>query len=83
MAEAGEAGLYLSQLTVKAGPPCTWSTRCLSRVPPKPILDDLDRFADLDVSLAAGATVELGPAAFLTFNPNDYLTIHFKTLEAP
>ena len=51
--------------------------------PPNPVLDEIDRFAELDMSLGAGAVIELGPAAFLSFNPNDYLTIHFKTLEAP
>ncbi len=83
MAEAGEAGLYLSRLTVKAGSALHVVHPLFVSRPPKPILDDLDRFSDLDVSLAAGETVELGPAAFLSFNPSDYLTIHFKTLEAP
>ncbi len=83
MAEAGEAGLYLSRVTVKAAGALHVVHPLFVSRPPKPILDDLDRFADLDVSLATGETVELGPAAFLSFNPNDYLTIHFKTLEAP
>ena len=83
MIEAGESGLYVSQLTVKAGAPLHVVHPLFVSRPPKPILDDLDRFADLDVSLAAGEAVELGPAAFLSFDPNDYLTIHFKALEAP
>ena len=82
-AEAGEAGLYVSRLTVKAGAALHVVHPLFVSRPPKPILDELDRFADLDLSLAAGEAVELGPAAFVSFDPNDYLTIHFKTLEAP
>jgi hypothetical protein len=83
MPEAGEAGLYLSRLTVAAGTGLRLAHPLFVSRPPKPILDELDRFAELDVSLAAGEVLELGPAAFLAFDPNDYLTIHFKTLEAP
>lgn len=81
--EAGEAGLYLSRLTVTAGGGLRLAHPLFVSRPPKPILDELDRFAELDVSLAAGEVLELGPAAFLAFDPSDYLTIHFKTLEAP
>lgn len=81
--EAGEAGLYLSRLTVAAGSGLRLAHPLFVSRPPTPVLDELDRFADLDVSLAAGEVLELGPAAFLSFDPNDYLTIHFKTLEAP
>ncbi|HEY5927838.1 MAG TPA: hypothetical protein VIV11_39400 [Kofleriaceae bacterium] len=81
--EAGEAGLYLSKLTLNAGGGLRMTHPLFVSRPPKPVLDEIDRYADLDLSLAAGAVVELGPAAFLSFDPNDYLTIHFKTLEAP
>ena len=81
--EAGEAGLYMSKLTLNAGAGLRVAHPLFVSRPPKPVLDEIDRYADLDLVLAASAVVELGPAAFLSFDPNDYLTIHFKTLEAP
>jgi hypothetical protein len=51
--------------------------------PAHPIVDEIDRFADVDLALEPGKTVELGPAWFLSFAVADYLAIHFKTLEAP
>jgi hypothetical protein len=83
LAETGEAGLYVSKLTLQAGTGLHVVHPLFVSRPPKPVLDDADRFADVDMTLAAGATAELGPAAFLAFDPADYLTIHFKTLEAP
>ena len=82
-AEAGEIGLYVSRLTVSAGSGVKLAHPLFVSRPPKPVLDDIDRFADIDLTLDMGKTLELGPAAFLAFDPNDYLTIHFKTLEAP
>jgi hypothetical protein len=82
LAEVGEAGLYMSKLTLDAGSGLRVIHPLFVSRPPKPVLDEVDRFADIDMSLAAGTRVELGPAAFLSFDPNDYLTIHFKTLEA-
>jgi hypothetical protein len=83
VAEAGEAGLYVSKLTVAGGSGLHVVHPLFVSRPPHPVIDDVDRFADVDLTLAAGATAELGPAAFLAFDPADYLTIHFKTLEAP
>jgi hypothetical protein len=83
MPELGEAGLYFSKLTLNAGSGLRVIHPLFVSRPPMPVLDEIDRFADVDLSLAAGAVVELGPAAFLAFDPNDYLSIHFKTLEAP
>jgi hypothetical protein len=83
VAEAGEAGLYVTKLTLEAGAGGHVVHPLFVSRPPKPVLDDADRFADVDLTLAAGATAELGPAAFLMFDPADYLTIHFQTLEAP
>jgi hypothetical protein len=83
VAEQGEVGVYMSKLTLAGGTGVRVAHPLFVSRPPDPVLDEIDRYADLDMELAAGATLELGPAAFLTFDPNDYLTIHFKTLEAP
>lgn len=82
-AEQGEIGIYMSKLTLAAGSGVRVAHPLFVSRPPDPVLDEIDRYADLDMVLAAGASVELGPAAFLAFDPNDYLTIHFKNLEAP
>lgn len=82
-AEVSDAGLYVSRLTLHAGTGLRVAHPLFVSRPPNPVLDSIDRFADLDLSLAAGTTSELGPAIFLAFDPNDYLSIHFKTLEAP
>jgi hypothetical protein len=83
LAEAGELGIYMSKLTLSGGTGVRVAHPLFVSRPNKPVLDETDRFADLDVELAAGASVELGPAAFLAFDASEYLTIHFKTLEAP
>jgi hypothetical protein len=83
MPELGEAGLYMSKLTLNAGDGLRAKHPLFVSRPPKPVLDEIDRYADLDMVLAATAELELGPAAFLSFDPNEYLSIHFKTLEAP
>ena len=82
-AEQGEVGMYMSKLTLNAGTGLRVAHPLFVSRPNKPVLDETDRYADLDLSLAAGASVELGPAAFLSFDANEYLTIHFKNLEAP
>ncbi len=83
LAEQGEVGMYMANLTLAAGTGVRVAHPLFVSRPPDPILDEIDRYADFDMVLAAGASVELGPAAFLSFDPNDYLTIHFKNLEAP
>ena len=82
-AEQGEAGLYMSKLTLNAGAGVRVVHPLFVSRPPNPVLDEIDRFADVDMTLGSSSTIELGPAAFLSFNPADYLTIHFKTLEVP
>lgn len=46
------------------------------------VVDDTDRYDDLDVVIAAGATQTLTPATFLDFVATDPITISFLTLEA-
>lgn len=82
-AEAGELGIYMSKLTLSGGGGVRVAHPLFVSRPRNPVIDETDRYADLDVVLAAGASLELGPAAFLSFATNEYLTIHFKTLEAP
>jgi hypothetical protein len=82
-AEQGELGIYMSKLTLSAGSGLRVAHPLFVSRPRNPVLDETDRYADLDLELAVGASVELGPAAFLSFDANEYLTIHFKTLEAP
>ncbi|HEY5934347.1 MAG TPA: hypothetical protein VIU61_06930, partial [Kofleriaceae bacterium] len=48
-----------------------------------PIVDELDRFAELDLEVDAGKTETLGGAVFPMFAPEHPLTIHFRMLEAP
>jgi hypothetical protein len=81
--EQGEVGIYMSKLTLSAGGGVRVAHPLFVSRPRNPVLDEIDRFADLDVLLAAGESLELGPAVFLSFETNEYLTIHFKTLEAP
>jgi hypothetical protein len=81
--EASEAGLYVSRLTLKAGTGLHVVHPLFVSRPPHPIVDAVDRFSELDMVLAPNATVELGPAWFLAFDPTEYLSIHFSALEAP
>lgn len=81
--EPSEGGLYANRITLNAGAGLTLRHPLFVSRPARPIVDDIDRFAELDTRLSAGATLELGPAWFLSFSSNDYLSIHFKTLEAP
>lgn len=80
--ETSEAGLYFSHVTIVAGAGVHLAHPLFVSRPPHPILDSIDRFGGLDVKLAAGAQLELGPAWFLEFSAADYLSIHFSTLEA-
>jgi mono/diheme cytochrome c family protein len=81
--ETSDAGLYFSHLTIHAGTGIHLAHPLFVSRPPKPLLDELDRFSTLDMKLAAGAQVELGPEWFLDFSSADYLSVHFSTLEAP
>jgi hypothetical protein len=81
--EASETGLYAKRITLASGSGIELSHPLFVSRPKDPILDETDRFADLDLALGAGKTIELGPAWFFTFNPADYVVVHFATLEAP
>lgn len=81
--EASEAGLYLSRVSLYAGTGLHVVHPLFVSRPAHPIVDDIDRFGELDMVLAAGTSVELGPVWFLAFAPGDYLSIHFSALEAP
>ena len=79
------AGLYFSKINLVAGPAGLHVAHPLFVSKPaggEIVLDDLDRYRDLDVDLDPGETVELGAAAFLPFAATDPLTIYFRTLEA-
>lgn len=82
-ATSSQAGFYVSTLTVSSGAGLHLAHPLFVQRPPHPILDELDRFSDLDVTLAPNTKLELGPAWFLSFDPNEYTSIHFATLEAP
>jgi hypothetical protein len=79
--EASERGLYAKRITLTAGSGIRVRHPLFVSRPLFPIVDDVDRFADVDLSLAAGTTVELGPAWFLGFSVTDYVAIHFAVLE--
>jgi hypothetical protein len=81
--EASEGGLYFKRITLASGSGLALRHPLFVQRPAQPIVDEIDRFSDVDLALGAGETVELGPAWFLSFNTNEYLSIHFKTLEAP
>jgi hypothetical protein len=81
--EPSERGLYAKRITLASGGGVKLSHPLFVSRPLHPILDESDRYADLDMSLGAGKTVELGPAWFFTFDPADYVAIHFAALEAP
>ena len=80
--EASEVGLYFSHVTIAGGAGVHFSHPLFVSRPPHPILDAIDRFGGLDMKIAAGAQLELGPAWFLDFSAADYLSVHFSTLEA-
>lgn len=79
------AGLYLSRIDLVAGAGGLHVVHPLFVSKPAGgdiVLDDLDRYRDLDLDLDPGETVELGASAFLPFAATDPLTIYFRTLEA-
>jgi len=78
-------GLYFSKIDLVAGPAGLHVVHPLFVSKPAGgdiVLDDLDRYRDLDLDLDPGETVELGASAFLPFAATDPLTIYFRTLEA-
>lgn len=81
--EPSEGGVYAKRITLSAGTGIKLSHPLFVSRPAHPIVDEIDRFAEVDLVLDAGKTVELGPAWFLSFATTEYLAIHFKTLEAP
>jgi hypothetical protein len=81
--EAAERGLYASRITLASGSGIRVTHPLFVSRPLHPVIDETDRFGDLDLQLGAGTTVELGPAWFFSFDPADYVAIHFATLEAP
>jgi hypothetical protein len=81
-------GLYLSDLTITAGPGGLHVAHPLFVSHPTgalPLPDTVDRFGDVDAKLGPNKMLALGggDALFLDFLPTDPLTIHFHTLEAP
>ncbi len=83
---AGTSGLAISGLEFDAGASGLHVAHPLFVSHPAgapAIADTLDRFDELDTTLAAGASDVLGDELFLAFAPGDPLTIHFTTLEAP
>jgi hypothetical protein len=88
VASSLSGGLYLSQLAIVAGPQGLHVAHPLFVTHPAKlpaVVDELDRFGDVDVKLAGGESLALGggDALFLEFSPSAPLTIHFHTLEAP
>jgi hypothetical protein len=81
--EPSEGGLYFKRITLTAGSGIKMRHPLFVSRPAHPIIDEIDRFSEVDVKLAAGATLELGPAWFLSFTASEYMSIHFQTLEAP
>jgi len=87
VAQASSEGLALRQLVLTAGPRGLHAVHPLLATDPAqqpPRIDTTDTFGDVDVTLAAGASVALGGgSAALAFDPGDPITIYFRTLEAP
>jgi len=81
-AESSTVGLYVAKLTIDAGTGLALAHPLFVSRPPSPVLDDIDRFSELDLSLDAGKQAELGPAWFVAFDPDDYVSVYFENLEA-
>ena len=81
--DASEIGLYISRLALQSPTALHVVHPLFVSRPPAPVLDEVDRFDGVDVQLAANEVVELGPVWFLAFDPNDYVSVYFETLEAP
>jgi hypothetical protein len=79
-------GVAFSEVSITAG---ATALRVMHPVfvshPPggEPIVDELDRFGELDLEVAPGTTEAIGGAVFPMFSPEHPLTIHFRMLEAP
>jgi hypothetical protein len=71
---AGGAGLHVAHPVLVTHPPIV-----------APRIDTSDAFGDVDLELAAGASVALGGGSVVVpgFDPEDPVTLHFRTLEAP
>jgi hypothetical protein len=85
---AADGGLELAELAITAGAQGLHVTHPLfvdepMRLPA--VIDQIDRFADVDSILAANDVLALGggDALFLDFDPSTPLAIHFRTLEVP
>lgn len=81
-------GLDLQQLAITAGAQGLHVVHPLFVTHPvklAAVVDELDRFSDVDATLAAHETLALGggEALFLDFDPSVPLSISFRTLEAP
>jgi len=79
-------GIAFSDITITAGAtPLRVMHPLFVSHPPgdDQIVDELDRFAELDLAIEPATTETLGGAVFTTFAPEHPLTIHFRMLEAP
>ena len=81
LTEASDRGLYAKKITLAAGSGVRLRHPLFVSRPLSPIIDEIDRFADVDLALAAGTTAELGPAWFLDFSATDYVAVHVAALE--
>lgn len=88
VAQALGSGIYLNNLKLVPGPTGAFIEHPLFVSWPaqgEPIPDMIDRFFNVKMNLASGASAEQqqiagGTAAFVGFQPNDRLTIHFKAV---
>lgn len=79
-------GLYVTNTQITAGAAGLSVRHPLfvsNPVDVEPVIDTLDRFADVDLALDPNASERLADALFLGFAYADPLTIHFQALEAP
>jgi hypothetical protein len=88
VATAADGGVDLQQLAITAGAQGLHVVHPLFVTHPvelPAVVDELDRFGDVDATLAANETLALGggEALFLDFDPSVPLSISFRTLEAP
>jgi hypothetical protein len=75
----GASGLSVRGLTVRAGAAALRLTHPV--VVSADVVDPIDRFAELDLRLAAGATADLGSELFLGLPPAGPLSIHIHAVE--
>jgi len=87
VAQALSQDLYVTNLALVGGPEGVYLEHPLfvSRPPnADPIPDTLDRFFNVKMNLKAGAMPEPisgGTAAFINFDPNNPISIHFKVVD--